>query len=305
VFSWADLQRDPRTWDSLYFRDELLEAELARGRRVLRVLINTPPWAGNGWRNSVPHRLDLPIDHPSNSWADFTRRIAGCYHGRINDWVIWNEPDIWDSDSPLYTWSGTDEQFYRLHKVYTWPFKQANPHARVALPGLTYWWDQRFGREQYLARLLRIAAADPDAASHHWFFDAVVLHAYHEPEQVYRAGILFHTLLTDRGMVRPLWINETNVAPWDDPHNPLPPGAFRATLDEQASFIVQAFAWGLAVAAERISVYPFSDGETPLGEEQMGLVRSDGSTCPTPLSRPSPATCVVPGCWPSSAVQTR
>jgi hypothetical protein len=43
VFSWADLQRDPRTWDSLYFRDELLEAELARGRRVLRVLIKTPP----------------------------------------------------------------------------------------------------------------------------------------------------------------------------------------------------------------------------------------------------------------------
>jgi hypothetical protein len=57
-------------------------------------------------------------------------------------------------------------------------------------------------------------------------------------------------------------------------------GDFRATLDEQASYVIQAFAYGLAAGAERISVYPMYDGDAPPGTELMGLVRQDGSTRP-------------------------
>jgi hypothetical protein len=70
------------------------------------------------------------------------------------------------------------------------------------------------------------------------------------------------------------------VAPWDDPRNPMRRGDFRATLDEQASYVIQAFAYGLAADAERISVYPMYDGDAPPGTELMGLVRQDGSTRP-------------------------
>jgi hypothetical protein len=86
--------------------------------------------------------------------------------------------------------------------------------------------------------------------------------------------------MSARGLNKPIWINETNVAPWDDPSNPMPRGGFRATLDQQASFIIQAFASGLAAGAERISVYPFTDGEGVPGGELMGLIRRDGSARP-------------------------
>src|SRR3712207_4803510 len=87
-------------------------------------------------------------------------------------------------------------------------------------------------------------------------------------------------MMAARGFSKPIWINETNVAPWDDPTNPMPRSDFRATLDEQASYVIQAFAYGLAAGAEHISVYPFSDGNAPPGQELMGMVRGDGSTRP-------------------------
>src|SRR3712207_4848074 len=87
-------------------------------------------------------------------------------------------------------------------------------------------------------------------------------------------------MMAARGFSKPIWINETNVAPWDDPTNRLPRSDFRATLEEQASYVIQAFAYGLAAGAERISVYPLYDSDGQPGQELMGLVRQDGSTRP-------------------------
>ena len=158
--------------------------------------------------------------------------------------------------------------------------KRANPEARVALPGLTYWWDKQYDRPQYFERFLQAAEQDPDAPAHNWFFDAAVLHLYNEPAGLYRVTQLFRELRAARGLSRPIWINETNVAPWDDPQNPMPRADFRATLDEQASYLIQAFAWALAAGVEHVSVYPWCDGNAPPGQELMGLVRGDGSTRP-------------------------
>jgi hypothetical protein len=194
--------------------------------------------------------------------------------------VIWNEPDIWDPASPTYTWDGSVEEFYRLQKVGYQAIKQANPNARVGLAGLTYWWDYHYERPQYFQRFLEVAERDPEAPANNWFFDAAVLHLYNEPEGLYRAPMLFRSLMAQRGLNKPIWINETNVAPWDDPANPMPRSDFRATQDEQASYMIQAFAYGLAAGAERISVYPLYDGDAPPGQELMGLVRGDGSARP-------------------------
>ena len=118
VFWWSALQPDgPTSWNPFYFPDDLLQSELDSGRQVVGLLINTPPWAGDGGPNSVPSGLDLPLDDPENHWAWFAGAMAERYKGRIDDWVIWNEPDIWDVASPTYTWSGSLEEFYRLQKV--------------------------------------------------------------------------------------------------------------------------------------------------------------------------------------------
>jgi hypothetical protein len=168
----------------------------------------------------------------------------------------------------------------RLVKVGYLAIKRANPGAHVALPGLTYWWDQAHHRPQYFGRLLEAIAADPDAPGNNWYFDAAVLHLYNEPEGLYRAPMQFRDLLAQRGLQRQIWVNETNVTPYDDPARPLPRGDFRVTLDDQASYLIQAFALGLAAGVERIAVYPFVDAAQPNEYEPLGLVRADGSTRP-------------------------
>jgi hypothetical protein len=281
VFWWSALQPSgPKSWNSFYFPDDVLQAELNSGRQVVGLLLKTPDWAGAGGPTSVPKGLDLPLDDPNNNWARFARTMAERYKGRIDHWVIWNEPDVWDPTSPTYTWNGSAEDFYQLQKVGYLSLKRGNPNAQVGLAGLTYWWDYFYQRPQYFERYLQIAERDPSASANNWYFDAAVLHLYNEPAGLYRVPALFKDLMAARGFSKPIWINETNVAPWDDPRNPMRRGDFRATLDEQASYIVQAFAYGLAAGAERISVYPMYDGDAPPGNELMGMVRQDGSTRP-------------------------
>jgi hypothetical protein len=228
----------------------------------------------------VPRGLDLPPEGPGNAWGTFARFVAERYRGRIDHWVIWNEPDVWDTTSPAYTWNGTVEELARLVKVGYLAIKRGNPAAHVALPGLTYWWDQAHLRPQYFGRLLEAIAADPDAPGNNWYFDAAVLHLYNEPAGLYRAPTQFRDLMAQRGLQRQIWINETNVTPYDDPARPLKRGDFRVTLDEQASYLIQAFALGLAAGVERIAVYPFVDAAQPNEFEPLGLVRTDGSTRP-------------------------
>ena len=59
-----------------------------------------------------------------------------------------------------------------------------------------------------------------------------MLHLYNEPEGLYSVPTLFRSLMARRGFGKPIWSNETNVPPWDDPTNPMPRADFRATLDE-------------------------------------------------------------------------
>lgn len=282
VFWWSALQADgPEDWDPFYFSDEVLDRELAAGRRVVGLLINTPHWASsNGESTGVPHGLWLSPDDPGNLWATFCRQIAEHYRGRIDDWIIWNEPDIWNPGVETFTWSGSVEEFYQLQKTAYVAIKRSNPGATVALPGLTYWWDHQYGRPQFFQRFLDLAAADPSAPANNWYFDVATLHLYNEPAGLFRVSRLYHNLMQQRGFDRPIWIAETNVAPWDDPANPLWAGNFRATLDEQAAYVIQAFAAGLASGADRLSVYSMADGDVPPGGEQMGLIRADGSARP-------------------------
>jgi hypothetical protein len=281
VFWWSGLQPNgPQSWNSFYFPDDLLQAELGRGRQVVGLLINTPPWAGSGSPNDVPKGLERPIGDSQNHWAEFAREMAERYKGRIDHWVIWNEPDIWDHSSPLHTWNGSVEEFYRLQKVGYQAIKQANPRAQVGLPGLTYWWDQAYGREQYFERYLRVAERDPDSRSHNWFFDAAVLHLYNEPEQLFSVPELYRRLMAARAIRKPIWVNETNVPTWDDPASPMPHDTVRVTQDQQAAYLIQAFAYGLAAGVERISLYPFSEANAGPTDEPMGLVRRDGTTRP-------------------------
>lgn len=284
VFWWYGLQpQGPGDWNEHYLPDSILEAERSAGRTVVGCLMNPPPWAnGTGWPPDPPKNLYLPYDSPDNYWGQFVKRIVTRYKGRIDHWIIGNEPDVWDAENPGYTWHGSVEDYFQFLKVAYQATKAANPGATVVAAGLTYWWDREFGRPQYFQRLLAVARRDPTAAANNWYFDVASLQLYNDPQALYDVPRIFRQIMAEAGVrEKPIWITETNVAPWNDPIDPLTRERFRATLDEQAAYTIQAFAYALVGGVERISIYKMSDSpDLPPGVERFGLVRTDGSWRP-------------------------
>ena len=283
IFPWSLIQTGgPTSWANGYFTDQQIAQEAARGIEIVGLATYTPQWATSTPKTpkptNVPANLYLPFDDPQNYWGQFMFKLAQRYTGQINTWTVWNEPDMY-SDTIAYTWDGTVTDLYQLVKVASQAVKKANPNARIALPGLTYWWDKEGGRPLYLARFLEVAAHDPTAAAQGDYFDIVDLHQYSNPLNEYVATRVYQRVLALYGLDRPIWIGESNVAPADDPTAPIA-AAFHATMDQQASYIIQAFALARAAGAQRMSIYKLVD-ERPEGPGELyGLVRNDGSVRP-------------------------
>jgi hypothetical protein len=300
LFWWSDLERAPgAALNPYYFPRGMVDRERREGYELVGLIMNTPGWAaanpGDGPR-SVPRNLYLPWDHPDNYWGRFVERLAREYAGRVDDWIVWNEPDIrpGDPNASYYAWAGGVEDYNQLLRVAYRAAKKGNPAARVHLAGLTYWVDRHAGRPQYFERLLDLIAADPSAPANNYYFDVATLHLYADPRTVYRVPREYRELMRARGLDKPIRINETNAIPWDDPTNE---GTgydratdMRCTLADQASYVLQAFSLALAADVERIAVYKAQDGHgaTRNGEvdaiERAALVREDGSLRPAFLA---------------------
>jgi hypothetical protein len=67
-FPWADMQpNDSGQWNTSFFTDGQLARELAAGREVAGLIVNTPPWAlQDGNVPGVPSGLYLRDDDPNN-----------------------------------------------------------------------------------------------------------------------------------------------------------------------------------------------------------------------------------------------
>ncbi len=282
LFYWREIQPEPNVWRDDYFPPEILHREVSAGREIVGLLINPPGWA-NGYRGdqSPPEGLYLPVDHSDNYWAQFVARIVSQYRGVIRHWVLWNEPDVWDSSHFGYTWAGTLEEFAQLTRVGYLAAKRANPDCVVHLAGLTYWWDAEYGRRPFFERLLEEIAKDPDASAHGFYFDVVSLHIYFKPRTIPEIVEKTRAALRRYGLDKPIWLDETNAPPFDDPQHPIAHPRFRVTLSEQRAFLVQAFALALASGVERVAVYKMSDRPSiEPWEEPFGMVRVDGSRRP-------------------------
>lgn len=260
---------------------ERVNLTVAAGREMVLLLRGTPQWATDGKPYAgVPRGLRLPVDDPRNVWAGFVRRLVREYAGRVNRFIIWNEPDI-APDEYGVQFLGTVEDYYQLVKVAYLAAKQTNPRAQIHLGGLTYWHDVVFKRRPYLQRFLEVASRDPTARANNYYFDVVTVHIYFRTETVYAIITLFRDILRQAGLRHPIWLNETNAAPADDPQMPWHNAMFQLTMDQQAAFLVQAFALGLAAGAERVSVYKLAEIYPPLpGTDYNGLYRPDGSARP-------------------------
>ncbi len=282
-FLWAQMQPNGTHEWIPPISDEALALEIAQGRQPVGLIITTPAWATDtSIGPGVPYGLHTGHNDPNNLWANFVRQLVSTYAGRIDHWIIWNEPDVWDAAHPGYTWGGSVEDFLQLQRVAYLAIKETHPGATVIFSGTSYWWDAAYGRNLYFRRYLDVLVQDISAPGNHYYCDAVALHVYFQPDFVYSIPALYHQLMREHGFDKPIWLVETNAAPSLDPRMPAPNARFAITLEEQAAYIIQAFAMGIAGGASRISVFKMIDTATDLvaNPEPFGLVRADGSRRP-------------------------
>ena len=283
IFDWSQHQPNgPADWYTLNVDDRWLKAAKDCNREVVAIFKHTPAWATDGTPGAgVPRGLYLPVDDPQNLWAQFVRRSAEYYAPRgVTRFIIWNEPDI-TRDTYGFEFEGTLDDYYQMLKVAYLALKEGNPQAEILLAGTTYWHDVNAGKRLYLDRLLERIQQDPDAAGHDCYFDIVSLHIYFRTETVYDIVKKTRQLLDKYGLQnKRIWINEMNAGPTDDPLWPVVRPQYQINLEQQAAFLVQAAALGLAGGAERIAVYKFYDWNLAAGEESFGLLRADDSRRP-------------------------
>jgi hypothetical protein len=194
VLPWQALQPNgPDDWNPAYFPDALLQQELRAGVQIVGLLQGTPAWASRdpaAGAASVPIGLDLAWSDPGNTWGQFVGSIAARYRGRIDHWIIWNEPEFRPTDQrgSYVAFAGTDADYYRLLKVAYRAAKAANPDATIVLGATSYWIDRTSGRRQFLDRMLDLAEADPEAREAGGFFDVAALNLYWSFDDIRRIG---------------------------------------------------------------------------------------------------------------------
>lgn len=284
IFPWSLIQRDgPNSWTQLYFTDEAIRAQARRGVMIAGILIYTPqwasPWPEKGRPVDPPRGLELKYDDPNNLWGQFVRKVVERHRGVVDHWIVWNEPDLY-TPGLRYTFDGSFEQYAQLLKVAYLNAKEINPKSKVILGGFAYWWDKSHGRPPFLGPLLEVIARDPDRQRNNHYFDIVSVHTYTAPLNSWAEPMVMRDILALRNMKKPIWIGESNVIPHDDLDNRLGTGNFRASLDQQASYIVQAMAMAVAADVERYAVYKATDEKAENDVELWGLLRNNGSAKP-------------------------
>jgi hypothetical protein len=270
---WDAIEQSPGQYDWRAV-DAVVAANEAAGLPLLAVLIGTPTWAGSA-AGAPPRGLAEPpilpdgAVGPNNPWAGFVHAVAARYRGRIAAYEVWNEPNRPDF------WSGSPREYYRLLSAAMASIRHADPAATVVFGGL-----DGYREPSFLEAVLDAAAADDAPPGRPGAFDALAWHAYHRPLDVYVGTRDLRERLRARGLTQPIWVTEANVPAWDDRavRGELPaPYRWSATAEEQATYVLETFAYALAADVERLFLYRASDA----GEgEAWGLRRADGVARP-------------------------
>lgn len=281
---WNRVETAPGQFDwSAY--DRLVSDDLRHGLRSNAILMGRPDFR---WDGSRIEGLNAPIFaqgsdtpttttslNPENKWALFVYEAVQRYkpggllaqqlgwgpNMGIRVWEIWNEPD----HKPF--WNGSISEYARLLKVSYIVIKLVDPEAQVMFGGLLF-----PGEDNWLARVLAIYEDDPLRSSYNWFMDIVAVHSYAYP---WRSGWLVlwvRQTLKAYGLSRPIWVNESGAAIWDDYPGPLWASApeqrrLRVTAEQQANFFMQSAAYAWAQGADVVFFHQLYDdcGDQPAG----------------------------------------
>lgn len=204
--------------------------------------------------------------NPTNVWARFVFETVNRYRPGgtlaqienwpagtgITHWEMWNEPDL------TIFWDGTLPDYARLLKVGYLTTKHTDPTASVLFGGLAnnaQWWG-------YYDEVLTLYDSDPLASEHAHFHDILALHNYFYAWQSWFHVWRSTTTMTNHGLDKPIWLNESGVAAWSDYPGPVwdPNSGYRATLTEQADFAIQSALYATYAGADVIFHFQLYDG---------------------------------------------
>jgi hypothetical protein len=294
---WYDIELSDNNfnWSS---QDVAIENDLAQGFRLNAILLGTPSFYTTGAKQTNPLPRPVPgrplsIDavqaatpqglyqpvlsdgtdilgagkqiNPANRWARFVYTAVSRYKpggflaqqnnwpaGQgITHWEMWNEPDL-----SLF-WDGTTADYARLLKVGYLAAKLADPNAKVIFGGLA----NESTNLTFYNDVMTIYDADANAATYSYYHDIFATHnylyAWRSWYHVWRAG----NTLAARNLEKPIWLNESGVPVWDDYPGPVcePTSPFRASMSEQADFIIQSAFYAAYAGADNIFFFQLYD----------------------------------------------
>jgi hypothetical protein len=294
---WSDVEREQGSFQwGLY--DEAVRNDVRYNLRTDAILLGTP--RAHADSRNVPTNLGEPVFsdgtdtpgagkliNPNNPWARFVYAAVMRYkpggemalaegwtpRQGVRVWEIWNEPDLNNF------WGGTTEEYARLLKVAYLAVRHADSKAQVMVGGLAL-----FAKPYFLIEMLNAYKHDPSPVSGVYPFDIMAVHAYNHPPYTFWAVQSTRNTLAAFGLNdMPIWVNESGVPVWDD--YPGPSWAtrpdqivFRATQDEQASYVIQNAAYAYMAGAKVVFHFQLYDdcGNQPAGTT---FAPHDGSLC--------------------------
>ena len=180
----------------------------------------------------------------------------------IRYWEIWNEPDL------VQFWTGTVKEYYRLLEVGYQSVKATDPEATVLLGGLAF-----YEKPTWLSDLLDWAEAEGDPGRA--FFDVLSFHYYWSIYDGETWMDRVRDTLDAHGLSHiPIWITESGVPVWNDypataQKPPVPPDSpYRATMEEQAAYVIQNAALAFHHGIERNYHFMLHDdcGNDPIAD---------------------------------------
>lgn len=295
---WFNIEQSPGNfnWST---QDAAVMDDFVHGLKLNAILLGTPGFytTGDVVRQSRPPRLrpgQLSLDaaeratpiglfssifsdgtdapgpgktpNPENKWANFVWLAVNRYKpggvlakangwpagAGITHWEMWNEPDLG------IFWDASLEDYARLLKVGYLITKQADPNAQVLFAGLA----NSYNKLNFYHDVLAVFAGDPLAVQYGFFHDILATHSYFHAWKswyhVYRAT----GTMKDYGLDKPIWLNESGVAVWNDYPGPVwdPMSGLRATASEQADYVIQSAFYAAFAGADNIFHFQLYDG---------------------------------------------
>ncbi len=231
--------------------DQIVRDAQANDVQLVGILGYCPPWASSG-----PSRHDPPRSR--KQWKAFVSTIVGRYSGRIDDWILWNEPN-----SKTF-FRGTLQQY--IHDVLipgARAAKEANPDCRIVGPDLAHL--VRCHWDTWLDRILAEAGSSIDVVSHHCYKNRPA-NVFRELDRgsLLRRQPTVHEILARRHMLdKPFWLTEVG---WR---------SNEIGQSRQAGYIismlkgVQRSKW-----IKKVFIYDLRDSKQQIG---YGLLNIDGS----------------------------